>query len=118
MDKPGNHICSDPEAGDRGGEILDLDGNSEKGAGLSAARNELPFMNGWYSFSSPKYPYHKHWNHVVPSKTSKIIRGSMDKPGDGNSEKGAGLSAARNELPFMNGWNEFDALLASGSPRG
>ena len=39
-------------SGDRGGEILDLDGNSEKGAGLSAARNELPFMNGWNEFDA------------------------------------------------------------------
>ncbi|KAJ5262928.1 hypothetical protein N7524_008233 [Penicillium chrysogenum] len=39
-------------SGDRGGEILDLDGNSEKGAGLSAARNELPSMNGWNEFDA------------------------------------------------------------------
>ncbi|KAJ6132087.1 Ada DNA repair metal-binding [Penicillium samsonianum] len=31
---------------------------------------------------------------------------------DRNSEKGGGLSAAGGEIPFMGGWNEFDALLA------
>ncbi|OQE40242.1 hypothetical protein PENCOP_c006G05505 [Penicillium coprophilum] len=31
---------------------------------------------------------------------------------DRNSEKGAGLSAAGDDIPLMDGWNEFDALLA------
>ncbi|CAI7625364.1 unnamed protein product, partial [Penicillium glandicola] len=36
-------------AGDRSGEILDFDGNGEKGAGLLAA---LPFMSGWNEFDA------------------------------------------------------------------
>ncbi|KGO45502.1 Ada DNA repair, metal-binding [Penicillium expansum] len=37
---------------DRGGEVLDLDRNSEKGAGLSAARETIPFLSGWNEFDA------------------------------------------------------------------
>ncbi|KAJ9490243.1 hypothetical protein VN97_g3010 [Penicillium thymicola] len=35
---------------DRGGQILDLDWDGEKGAGLSAAGDEISFMSGWNEF--------------------------------------------------------------------
>ncbi|KAJ5181074.1 Ada DNA repair metal-binding [Penicillium cf. griseofulvum] len=39
-------------SGDRGGEILDLDRNSDKGAGLWAAGDEIPFVGGWNEFDA------------------------------------------------------------------
>lgn len=38
-------------SGDRGGQILDLDWDGEKGGGLSAG-GEIPFMSGWNEFDA------------------------------------------------------------------